>query len=142
MLKKQLRKLLHFIFTGKRKEGEKEPNCYIVDCDNKTFNFEYLTPESKSIPIGSHEREYKGRMIHFLSRDKDNKLNIIDAPRSIEGTVSPKELFNALTTPGILVERIFGLTDSVWDKISLVALYVLIGAFVVFIFLIWGTSLG
>ncbi len=119
----------------KKKEDKKEFNAYVADFKNG-LDLEYIEPDL--IPGDSREREYQGRFVHVLSR-KDGKLGIVESPQKIGDNESPKDVYNALNCPE--VEIVFGIPDTLWNKLSHVALYVLIGADLIFVFLIWGVSL-
>lgn len=129
--------LLKFIFSTSKKLKE-EYNAYVCDEQTKTGDYEYIKPED--IPSDSWERrEDNGRMVHYLTRYNDGSLHPIDAPPQIGENESPKAVYTALNCPEI--EVVFGIPDSLWDKAPYVALYVLIGAFLIFLFLIWSTAL-
>lgn len=125
----------YFLFW-KRKTEPEEPNAYVSDFKNG-LDFETVNPDL--IPAESRVRSYKGYQVHVLSRDREGVVRVAEPPRIIGENESPSEVYTALNCPE--VEIILGIPDTLWNKISHIALYVLIGVDLIFVFLIWGSSI-
>jgi len=125
---------------GEQEKGKPEPNCYIADATKRpaTFAFECLEPEL--IPVASREREYKGYLVHFLSRQRNETLLPVEGPYTLEkNEETPPGIYAALNPPGL--EYLLGLSPSAWKKATTIILSIIIVLEIIFGFIILGGKL-
>lgn len=113
------------------------PNANIADIKKGEIT-EYI--EGRDIPAGARRKYYRGGQYYFLSRDAQGVLRNIEPRKANKNTISQKELYQVTRCPHI--QFVFGMPDTIWDKVSLTALYVLIGASLFVTFIIVGASFG
>jgi len=122
----------------KLKKGEPGPNCYIADATQRPAVYAFELLDLNDIPVESREREYKGYLVHFLSRDKNGVLHAVEAP--VTNEASPASVHAALNPPGMF--EIFGISPTNWAKAKTILLAVVIGIELIVAFLIKGGNLG
>lgn len=123
--------------TDKKTDEGPEKNCLVADYE-KGEALEYI--ETDKIPDTSYKRPVKGLMVYCISRDKDGKLYDPLIPRDPSETVTESLLYQASRCPQ--VQDLFGVPDTIWDKVSHGVLIGLIIVFGIFLFLTWGVNIG
>jgi hypothetical protein len=129
---------------SKKKEagaGKRKLNTLVLD-PNEGFGLEHVDN-----PKG-HRRNYKGKPVFVMERVyQDNSTSISDAALKVfeiqkDPGESPRKLYRGLTAWSKLTPIIFSLKNPLWETIKTVGLYVLDGALLLVIWLMYSSMVG
>lgn len=121
--------------------------------DGKGLNTLLLDPvlgfglEHVDNPKG-HRWNYKGKPVFVMERVyQDNSTSVEDAELKVfeipkDPGESPRKLYRGLTAWGKLTPIIFGLKNPLWETIKTIGLYVLDGALLLVIYLMYNSMVG
>lgn len=116
----------------------KNINAYVADEKTNTIGDEYIEPEK--IPQGSIERFHRRVWKHILRRDREGNIQLPDIDYNPHSGELPGDLYDALVdrhSPNVFCNK-----EHPGKKWGIVALYVIIGALFLFLFIVWAVNLG
>ncbi len=108
----------------------------------KTHTWHYRQLDKSLIPEDSTERKLKGKTpVHILGLDKEVKLWAIEPENTVKPNDSPQDLFLALQYERE-VDEVYGLSDSLGEKIKLGIFFALCFFLLIILFLIATVAMG
>lgn len=108
----------------------------------KTHTWQYRQLDKSLIPEDSTERKLKGKKpVHILNLDKEGKLWAIEPENTVKPNDSPQDLFLALQYERE-VDEVYGLSESLGEKIKLGIFFVLCFFLLIILFLIATVAMG
>lgn len=128
--------------SPKTKETNKEKENTLVLDPVQGFGPEYVKN-----PQG-HQWNYKGKPAFVMERVyKENSTSVRDAELKVweipkDPGESPRKLYIGLTAWGKLTPIIFGLKNPLWETLKTIGLYVLDGALLLVIYLMYSSMVG
>lgn len=119
------------VSTNGKKAKHPKPNSLVIsEVDRKN-------DKGKIIEAGRHEeyiaeplgqrRKWNGKLYYYMWRDRYNVLHEIDFPVPSKEDVLPTRLYLVKETPTATVPILFGIPVGAWQKLAVVAIFILIG---------------
>lgn len=119
------------------KREEQQNNTLLVDLKKRDWGLCHVV-EDADILKDSPLRLFRGKMVHYLQKDRNDKLGVINPELEIIYGETPADLYEALVCPD--VEIVYGAEKQPWYKSPNMPYVIVIAIGVFLLFLLGGAQ--